>query len=62
MIVCVCNRLNDAAVSAAIESGVSAAEDVHAQCGVEVSCGGCLKHIEGLIEGAAAQPGAPVAA
>lgn len=49
MIVCLCNRLNDKSVRQAIQTGAQKAEDVHASCGVEVSCGGCLNHIEGML-------------
>lgn len=49
MIVCLCNRLNDAAVRQAIDSGAARPEDVHTRCGVEVGCGGCLKHIDAML-------------
>lgn len=49
MIVCLCNRLNDKIVRQAIQTGARRPEDVHARCGVEVCCGGCLTHIDGML-------------
>ena len=50
MIVCVCNRLNDQRIGAAICGGASCAEDVYARCGVRKNCGRCQETIEGMLE------------
>jgi len=63
MIVCLCNRLNDQSVREAISTGAQRPEDVHTSCGVEVCCGGCLDHIDGMLrEGVAADRAEPAAA
>jgi bacterioferritin-associated ferredoxin len=50
MIVCVCNRLNEQRVGAAIACGVDCADDVYARCGVRKNCGRCQETIESLLE------------
>ena len=50
MIVCVCNRLNDQRIGAAIACGAENADDVYARCGVRKNCGRCQETIEGLLE------------
>jgi bacterioferritin-associated ferredoxin len=50
MIVCVCNRLNEARIRAAAKAGVSIAEDVYSHCGVERNCGTCLQEIEAILD------------
>jgi bacterioferritin-associated ferredoxin len=49
MIVCVCNRVNEARVKAAISAGAETAEEVYAGCGVERNCGLCLETIEDML-------------
>lgn len=50
MIVCVCNRLNDQRIGAAISNGAENADDVYARCGVRKNCGRCQETIESLLE------------
>ena len=50
MIVCVCNRLNDQKIGAAICCGAASADDVYARCGVRKNCGRCQETIEGMLE------------
>jgi bacterioferritin-associated ferredoxin len=50
MIVCVCNRLNEQRIGAAIDSGAQCADEVYAGCGVRKNCGRCQETIEGLLE------------
>ncbi len=56
MIICVCNRLNDAKVHGAINAGANSAEDVYAHCGVKRNCGRCQETIELMIEAALEPP------
>ena len=57
MIVCVCNRLNDARIRAACEAGPARAEDVYALCGVKGNCGRCQETIAELLDEARADAG-----
>jgi len=50
MIICVCNRLNDQKIGAAIGCGASCADDVYARCGVRKNCGRCQETIEGMLD------------
>jgi bacterioferritin-associated ferredoxin len=50
MIVCVCNRLNEQRVGAAICGGAAHADDVYARCGVRKNCGRCQETIEEMLE------------
>jgi bacterioferritin-associated ferredoxin len=50
MIVCVCNRLNDKQVRAAILGGACCADSVYAKCGVERNCGRCQDEIEEMLD------------
>ncbi|HVV28397.1 MAG TPA: (2Fe-2S)-binding protein [Rhizomicrobium sp.] len=50
MIVCVCNRLNEQRIGAAICGGACDAEDVYTRCGVRKNCGRCQETIEGMLE------------
>ena len=54
MIVCVCNRLNDAKVQGAIRAGAHSADEVYAHCGVTRNCGRCQETIEQMVEAAQA--------
>jgi len=46
MIVCVCNRLNEARIRTAIQGGrASSSEDVYGLCGVRKNCGRCQETI-----------------
>ncbi len=49
MIVCVCNRLNESRIGAALE-GARCADEVYARCGVRKNCGRCQETIEGMLE------------
>jgi bacterioferritin-associated ferredoxin len=55
MIVCVCNRLNEARIEAAIRRGAETADEVYAGCGVERNCGRCQETIEDMLDEAHAQ-------
>jgi bacterioferritin-associated ferredoxin len=50
MIVCVCNRLNDQRVGAAIGGGAACAEEVYTRCGVRKNCGRCQETIEKMLD------------
>ena len=50
MIVCVCNRLNEDRIRAAIQSGAADSEDVYARCGVRKNCGRCQEMIEEMLD------------
>ncbi|OJU10198.1 MAG: hypothetical protein BGN85_12600 [Alphaproteobacteria bacterium 64-11] len=50
MIVCVCNRLNDQRIGAAIMEGAECADQVYARCGVRKNCGRCQETIEEMLE------------
>jgi bacterioferritin-associated ferredoxin len=50
MIVCVCNRLNESRIHAAIESGACCSDEVYARCGVKKNCGRCQKTIEKMLD------------
>jgi len=50
MIVCVCNRLNEQRIGAAICGGAQCADDVYARCGVRKNCGRCQETIEDMLE------------
>jgi len=49
MIVCVCNRLSEARIRAAIAHGAEDPEQVYAGCGVERNCGRCQETIEDML-------------
>jgi bacterioferritin-associated ferredoxin len=55
MIVCVCNRLNEARIRTAIRSGAGCADEVYARCGVERNCGRCQDEIEQMLDEAQAE-------
>jgi len=50
MIVCVCNRLNEAKVLRAIACGASSPEQVYAHNGVAKVCGTCHETIEAMVQ------------
>ena len=52
MIVCVCNRLNEARVRAAIADGAETPAGVYAGCGVKRNCGRCQETIENMLDDA----------
>ena len=49
MIVCVCNRLNEAKIRGAIARGAASPADVYAGCGVNRKCGTCQETIAELL-------------
>jgi len=49
MIVCVCNRLNEAKIRGAISCGAASPDQVYARCGVRRKCGTCHETIEELL-------------
>jgi bacterioferritin-associated ferredoxin len=61
MIVCLCNRLNDKQVRAAILSGARCPDAVYSKCGVERNCGRCQDEIEVMLSEAIEQDLAPAA-
>jgi len=50
MIVCVCNRLNEAQIRAACASGPARPEDVYGLCGTERNCGRCQETIAEILD------------
>jgi bacterioferritin-associated ferredoxin len=50
MIVCVCNRLNEAKVRDAIACGAATPDQVYAHNGVEKVCGTCQETIATLVQ------------
>ena len=50
MIVCVCNRLNEARVRQSIAAGAKSADDVYALCGVKRNCGRCQETIVEMLD------------
>jgi bacterioferritin-associated ferredoxin len=50
MIVCVCNRLNEARIRTAINGGAETPDEVYSGCGVERNCGRCQDAIAELLE------------
>jgi bacterioferritin-associated ferredoxin len=50
MIVCVCNRVNEARIRAAIAQGAETPDEVYAGCGVERNCGRCQDTIEDMLD------------
>ena len=50
MIVCVCNRLNQATIRGAIARGAASPDQVYAGCGVNRKCGTCHETIEDLLQ------------
>jgi bacterioferritin-associated ferredoxin len=50
MIVCVCNRLNELRVRAAIARGAETPDEVYAGCGVERNCGRCQDTIAEMLD------------
>ena len=49
MIVCVCNRLNEERIRAAIGNGAGSSEEVYRCCGVRKNCGRCQETIEEML-------------
>lgn len=62
MIVCVCNRVGEARIRAAIAHGAETADEVYAGCGVERNCGRCQETIEDMLVEADAERRLPKAA
>ncbi|MBV9571548.1 MAG: (2Fe-2S)-binding protein [Alphaproteobacteria bacterium] len=50
MIVCVCNRLNEARIRWAIAAGAQSPCEVYAGCGVERNCGQCQETIAEMLD------------
>ncbi|HET8659000.1 MAG TPA: (2Fe-2S)-binding protein [Micromonosporaceae bacterium] len=50
MYVCVCNRVRDCEVRAAIRCGARSEEAVGTACGAGTGCGSCLERIGDLID------------
>jgi bacterioferritin-associated ferredoxin len=50
MIVCVCNRLNETKIRAAIARGPSCTDEVYALCGVRKNCGRCQETIAEMMD------------
>jgi bacterioferritin-associated ferredoxin len=62
MIVCVCNRLNEARIWDAIDNGAQSPEAVYAGCGVKRNCGRCQETIAGMLDADKAAKGLDKAA
>jgi bacterioferritin-associated ferredoxin len=50
MIVCICRRVSDQKIRAAIEGGAGTVEEVGARCGAGTGCGACHETICDMIE------------
>jgi bacterioferritin-associated ferredoxin len=50
MIVCVCNRLNEANIWDAIDAGAKTPDSVYSGCGVKRNCGRCQETIAGMLD------------
>ncbi len=50
MIVCVCNRLNERDVRAAVERGARGRDQVHACLGADIQCGACLDWVQDIVD------------
>jgi bacterioferritin-associated ferredoxin len=50
MIVCVCNRLNEAKIRDAIACEPSCTDEVYALCGVRKNCGRCQETIAEMMD------------
>ena len=50
MIVCVCNRLNEAKIWNAIDAGAKTPDAVYSGCGVKRNCGRCQETIAGMLD------------
>jgi bacterioferritin-associated ferredoxin len=50
MIVCVCNRLNEERIRAAITNGAGSSNEVYQDCGVRKNCGRCQETIESMLD------------
>jgi bacterioferritin-associated ferredoxin len=50
MIVCVCNRLNEAKIRGAIAQGAGSSDNVYAYCNVRKNCGRCQETIEKMLD------------
>ena len=56
MIVCVCNRLNEAKIREALAAGAVTPEQVFAYHRVRKNCGQCLETIEEMVDEASEPP------
>lgn len=54
MIVCLCRRVSDRTVSAALDAGAGSVEDVARATGAGTSCGCCHSTIEAMVQAHAA--------
>ena len=50
MFVCVCHRVRDCELRAAVRRGARTVESVGDACGAGTGCGGCLERIDELVE------------
>jgi bacterioferritin-associated ferredoxin len=62
MYVCICARVRERDVRAAIRRGAHCEESIGRACGVGLNCGLCLDRIRELIEDEMAETSAPLAA
>jgi bacterioferritin-associated ferredoxin len=49
MIVCICRRVSDRAIRAAIDAGASTVQEVGAACRAGTGCGACHESIEEML-------------
>ena len=50
MYVCICNKLNDKAVSNAIDCGARSADDIYTAFNVQQKCGQCVTMMDDMID------------
>lgn len=50
MLVCSCNAVFEGAVRKAVAGGAACVESVQTMCGAGTDCGGCIDHIEEIID------------
>ncbi len=58
MIVCICRRVSDASIRAALDAGATTADDVARATGASTECGCCRGTVEAIVRshGACASP------
>lgn len=50
MLVCSCNAVFEGVVRKAVSSGAACPDEVASICGAGTDCGGCIEHIEDIID------------
>lgn len=62
MVVCVCRRINDAAIRRCVDEGATTLRDLRERLGVALECGICARCARGLLRAQASGPTAAAAA